>query len=947
MCCGGVLAARAGEIRGRVLTPQGIPVAEARITLENEDRQTFRRAVLTRSDGAYTVPDLDQGVYSVRITGPEGRPSLRRYIVVGTPDASVRIDFRLPVSPTGAPPAPRIEVISTPGLALSNVAAARQRLTMERGEDPQSIGEFLPERNFFGAEYGSPLRDFSVLARRSQAPRWSYSVSQAVEYSAWNARSFFNVGPLPSSRKNLYQLAAGGPLVRDRLSLLAQYARLRERGERNGSAQVPRADERVPLAEDPRARSILTGLLGAFPAALPNSPHVTERQLNANDSRALTHRDGLLRLDFRLAEDSALGLLYSISDDAEDPFELVAGQSPQSDLRSQRLRLGATQSFSPSAVGQFGFDFDRDAADLSLPDRYRTLFAGLGPQAPNDPPDLDFQADSLQDIGPGTQFPRRRVQNRFALYAGATKITSRHSLKAGWGMARVQVNDLDSSQRRGTLLFAADFGRSEIENFLLGTPSQLTFTLGDLYRGFRSWEHFFYLGDQVPLSPNLSLSLGLRYEVQTAPTVAHSLTDVGYSTDRTIWAPRAGLAWNPAGGSVTIRAGYGISYGGVFPETYQFARFASPGVQTIRIPAPDITRLLSIPSRNILPREEMVEREVLHRISPDLATPYSHQYSFAIESSLPASLFLQLAYFGSRSFHLFTQNISNRARPLPGVDPTTANIDARRPDPRSSDILEIASNSNAYYDAAQVSLEKRLSRGVSFRAVYTFSKSMDLGGDFTTTASSLDPSAETGALTSEFVPRASDRKGPSLFDTPHNLTLSYTFALPSVGHITGWSGLLLRDWDVSGTTIFRSGLPWQARTADGPGWGNLDGVPNDRPNLLNSSLLGGSFDHPDRSAAQLRTEDFDTRIPAGASGSLGPNVFRRDGTNVWNLSIGKSFRVQRWGEAAFEFRSVFLNLFNQAQFAAPGGNLAGSVFGRIRETVHPGRTTQFSVRARF
>ena len=950
MCCGGVLAAQAGEIRGRVLTPQGVPVAEARVSVENEDRRTFRRAVLTRADGAYTVPHLDQGVYSVRITGPQGRPSLHRYIVVGTPDASVRIDFRLPVSTAGAPPTPPMEAISSPVLALSAVAAARQRLLMERGmkrgEDPQHIGEFLPERNYFAAEYGAPLHEFSALARRSHPPRWSYSVSQAVEYSALNARSFFNVGPLPSSRKNLYQLAAGGPVVRDRLSLLAQYGRLRERGEMNGSAQVPRADERVPLAEDPRARSILNGLLGAFPAALPNSPNVTERQLNASDSRVLAHREGLLRLDFRLQENTALGLLYSISDDSENPFELVAGQNPQSDLRNQRLRLGVTQSFSPSAVGQVGFDFDRVSADLSLTDRYRTLFSGLGTHAPDETPDIDFQGDSLQDIGPGAQFPRRRAQNRFTLYAGATKITSRHSLKAGWGLTRVQVNDLDSSHRRGTLLFAADFGRSEIENFLLGAPSQLTFTLGNLYRGFRSWEHFFYLGHQVPLTPNLNLSLGLRYEVQTAPSDARGLTDVGYSTDRTNWAPRAGLAWNPAGGSVTVRAGYGISYGAVFPETYQFARFSSPGVQVIRIPAPDITRLLSIPLQDALPGE----RTVSHRISGDLATPYSHQYSLAVESSLPASLFLQLTYFGSRSFHLFTQNISNRAGPsfnAAGVEPTTANIDARRPDPRSSDILEIASNSNAYYDAAQVSLEKRLSRGVRFRAVYTFSKSIDLGGDFTSTASSLEPSAETGALTSEFVSRASDRKGPSLFDTPHNLTLSYSFALPSVGHITGWTGLLLRDWDVSGTTIFQSGLPWQARTADGPGWGNVDGIPNDRPNLLNSALLGGSFDHPDNSAARLRTEDFDTRIPAGASGSLGPNVFRGDGTNVWNVSVGKAFRVQRWGEAAFEFRAVFLNLFNQAQFAAPRGNLAGAVFGRISETIHPGRATQLSVRARF
>jgi hypothetical protein len=76
-------------------------------------------------------------------------------------------------------------------------------------------------------------------------------------------------------------------------------------------------------------------------------------------------------------------------------------------------------------------------------------------------------------------------------------------------------------------------------------------------------------------------------------------------------------------------------------------------------------------------------------------------------------------------------------------------------------------------------------------------------------------------------------------------------------------------------------------------------------------------------------------------------VFRRDGTSIWNVSLGKAFRFRRWGEASVEFRAVFLNLFNQAQFSHPGENLASAVFGRITDTAHPGRATQFSVRARF
>ncbi|MGH9784728.1 MAG: carboxypeptidase-like regulatory domain-containing protein, partial [Terriglobia bacterium] len=85
-----VFAAHAGEIRGRVLTPQGVPVADAWIRVEKEENE-LHRAVLTRADGSYAIPDLEQGVYAVRITGPEGQPSLLRYVVVGTPDSSVRI----------------------------------------------------------------------------------------------------------------------------------------------------------------------------------------------------------------------------------------------------------------------------------------------------------------------------------------------------------------------------------------------------------------------------------------------------------------------------------------------------------------------------------------------------------------------------------------------------------------------------------------------------------------------------------------------------------------------------------------------------------------------------------------------------------------------------------------------------------------------------------------
>ncbi|MBI1955476.1 MAG: TonB-dependent receptor, partial [Acidobacteria bacterium] len=558
-------------------------------------------------------------------------------------------------------------------------------------------------------------------------------------------------------------------------------------------------------------------------------------------------------------------------------------------------------------------------------------------------PDVDFQADSLDDIGPGTPLPRRQVQNRFQLYGDATYRYGRHSLKIGGSAARVQVNDLPSDHARGTLIFAADFGRSEIENFLRGKPALWIASSGDLYRGFRNWEHFLYFGDQIRLTPSVNINLGLRYEIATAPVEVNGRTAVGYSTDLTNFAPRFGFAWYPARGDLTIRGGFGISYGTIFPATYQFARFNPPEVCVTELPAPNLTSLF-FPSAQ---QTNGPQRCALRRLSADLVTPYSHQYTLAVERDLPGSFFLRLSYIGTRSFHLFTQTVRNRARPLPGIPLMTATINDRRPDPRYSSIAEIESNSIAYYDAAQVSLQKRLSHGLTFRATYTFSKNIDLGGDFTNTASGVEKPPAIGIASSELTSRMEDLKGWSLLDTPHNLSLSYTYLLPSVGPLYGWKALLLRGWGISGTTVLQSGLPFSVHTADGPGLGNVDGVMNDRPNLLDPTTLGRSFANPDTSASRLRRQWFDTHILPSGRGNIGYNVFRKDGTNNWNFSIGKALRFRSAREIAVQFRAALLNFFNHPQFDKPRGNLLSPSFGQITDTTNRGRVARLSVRVEF
>src|SRR5208282_55787 len=143
-------------------------------------------------------------------------------------------------------------------------------------------------------------------------------------------------------------------------------------------------------------------------------------------------------------------------------------------------------------------------------------------------------------------FPRYRVQNRFQEYAEGTHSAGRHTLSFGIGIARVQVNDLQSDNSRGTLQFSAgcvvascnsNNPPSAITNFLEGLPSQLIYSVGNFYRGFRNFEYFAYFGDQMRLSKTFSISVGLRYDLMTAPTEVNHLTNVNFPTDKTEFSP--------------------------------------------------------------------------------------------------------------------------------------------------------------------------------------------------------------------------------------------------------------------------------------------------------------------------------------------------------------------------------------------------------------------------
>ena len=281
---------------------------------------------------------------------------------------------------------------------------------------------------------------------------------------------------------------------------------------------------------------------------------------------------------------------------------------------------------------------------------------------------------------------------------------------------RNQINEFQSDGTRGNFSFRPNFGQTALENLLAGKPSDYLGVQGEVYRGFRRTDWDFYLNDRIRLTPNLDLTLGLRYEFAGAPSEVNDLTTFSYDSDNNNFAPRLGLAYSTGLG--VVRAGYGISFGEVFPATFRVARLNPPAIIPVSIQNPDLLD----PLGELEAASSGSPRSSLNLISPDLVTPYTHQFTLQVERELPADVRVALSYVGSRTLKLFRSVRSNRAVDVPGIPRTTATINDRRPDPRFFSVVTVTNQARAYFDAGQVSVDKVFSRGLAIRASYSFSK---------------------------------------------------------------------------------------------------------------------------------------------------------------------------------------------------------------------------------
>jgi hypothetical protein len=784
------------------------------------------------------------------------------------------------------------------------------------------VPEARVETSYFATEHGRPAAEQVWLEQPSKAAAWHTELFESHLNGAFNARTFFQVGDVLPSRGNFYGARFTGNLGRFG-QLTWNGSQRKIRGVVNGNVLVPLADERTPLATDPETRAMVTTFLAAYPDQLPNRPDYDRRALNTNSPQRIDEIDTTSRWDKNAGERGRFSLDYMLRRQRTDAFQLVDGQNPDTEIHSHRARLTYRHTVSPATDLAAGVTFNRVKSVL------RPEPNAVGPRAR-----MGFQ---IEELGPDSMFPIDRAQNsyRAGLLVSHQRPGGRHALTFGGEFARFQLNGIETSNQRGYYQFTNNFGNTAVENFRLGLPSLYEVTIGELARGFRNNGSSVFAADRWRINSRLQIYAGLRYSIAGAPSEVDGLTSIPYGDDANNFSPRFSIAWQ-AGAGWTARASYTVSFGEIPPVTFQQARNNLPMVRYIQVQNPPLVD----PIEGVL--EDPNVRTSPTVLSPDLVSPYAHQYNLSFERRFLNRYQLRMGYVGSRGFKLINAFVENRADPVPGIPLTTITVDQRRPDQRYYEVKRIVNGGISYLDAARVSLDVPLARGLTWGASYTFSKAIDSGSDYAFTAANKDLNTARSQWQYDSF---NDKKGLSTFDSTHALLVAYNYDLPRLRSTNGLAGWFANDWQISGATVLKSGTPLTLYVgSDGPGFGNVDGGPSDRPNIVDASILGRTIDDPDTAPLILRRDRFAYIVPGAPRGSLGRNTFRKDGIANFNAAIAKQWRWQHAREWTFLLRGEVYNLTNHPQFDEPQRNLTSPAFGKITNTLNDGRVLQLSLR---
>jgi len=376
-------------------------------------------------------------------------------------------------------------------------------------------------------------------------------------------------------------------------------------------------------------------------------------------------------------------------------------------------------------------------------------------------------------------------------------------------------------------------------------------------------------------------------------------------------APRVAVAWSPFSSKKTVlRAGFGVYYGLLDNLSYRLDQNG---------PYNSVLAVKNIAFSSIAPGADYGGSKIIPSgVQPNLQTPTVESWSLKVEQQLSPNTSISVGYTGSHGYHEMLSLDANLpaaticpASPCPAGYPNGAFYYPSGAALANNAVWNTThwfSEGISSYNGLEVDVNRRLSRGLQFRGVYTFSKTLDDGDNMNTSVATNSPAFVANPL------RPKADYGRASFDVRNSAVLQATYDLP-FGRTNSaarerWMDRLIRDWQASGIVTLQSGLPFTPQLSYNP---SNDGDtrnpvrPSWNPNFAGPVLLGG----PDKYFNPLA---FIQALP-GTYGNVGRNVLQGPGLAQTDLSVSRRFALSE--RLGLQFRAEFFNLFNRANFNTP------------------------------
>jgi hypothetical protein len=556
--------------------------------------------------------------------------------------------------------------------------------------------------------------------------------------------------------------------------------------------------------------------------------------------------------------------------------------------------------------------------------------------------------------------------NKYEIVDNLTKIFGSHTLKLGVDVRRYDTSTTNAGWSRGNFNFNPRYTGNAFGDFLLALPESGTRSFPRNAFGIHYvTNQQFYVQDDWKVAKNVTLNLGMRYELNHQPSVLHNQlasTDPVTKTitvasdssgninlggqqvaqylyplyaniivpsskagldntlkhlDKNNFAPRIGIAWRPLGSDLVIRTGYGIFYGLIQGNRLESTGIVNPPFLADESVSNSGTDPKSL-AKLFADGRAWTSRPTLSffQLDPNARDPYIQQWNFAIQKVVGGVLSLEGAYVGNKGTKL------EFSRPVNVPAPGSGNIQARRmwTDFSAGWLVENSAYSN--YNAFQGKAEIKTWHGLSFLGSYTWGKAIDNLSADRQDFSDVDPDNHR------------NNKGLADFDVRHRLVWSGNYLLPLARGMKGL-GYVIRDWEVGSIVTAQSGSPFS--TGTGKDTANT-GMNQRRPDRIGDGRI------------ENRTLDRDFDVQAFAVptdfryGNSGRNILHRRGFVNWDFMLVRKFRITE--RSTLHFRGEFFNFTNTPAFGGPDGNILSSNAGRILSAGEP-RDVQLALKFVF